>query len=119
MPGNILWSLIAAYGRRSLTRIKPQGTLLRTGKGTCSLGKGQDSSAFWREFIASNFLVTTQWKFHLVAKTVSYTFSNLVHMVHAAKKEIGSGRQVHGCLLEVKNNEKLQNVTRNNCRSRL
>ena len=40
-------------------------------------------------------------------------------MVHKAKKEIGPGRQVHGCLLEVTNTEKLQNVTRNNCRSRL
>ena len=39
-------------------------------------------------------------------------------MVYAAKKEIGPWRQM-GCLLEVKNNEKLQNVTRSNCRSRL
>ena len=80
---------MVAYGRRSLTRIIPQVTLLRRGKRTCSLGKGQDSSAFWREFIACNFLVTTQWKFHLVAKTVSYTLSSLVHMLLAANKEIG------------------------------
>ena len=99
-------SFAVAYGRRSLTRIKPQVTLLRTGKGTCSLGKGQkDSSALWKEFVAWNFLVTTQWKFLLVAKTVSYTLSSLYYtMVYAAKKEIGPWRQM-GCLLEVKNNE--------------
>ena len=55
-------------------------------------------------------------EFHVVAKKVSYTLSTLVHMVHAANKEIGSWLQM-GCLLEVKNNEKLQNVTRKNCRS--
>ena len=57
-------------------------------------------------------------EFHVVAKRVSYTLSTLVHMVHAANKEIGQRLQM-GCLLEVKNNEKLQNVTRKNCRSRL
>ena len=57
-------------------------------------------------------------EFYVAAKRVSYTLSTLVHMVHAANKEIGPWLQM-GCLLEVKNNEKLQNVTRKNCRSRL
>lgn len=52
--GTFLWSLTWQAVR--LTRIK-----LRRDKTTCYVGKGQDSSASWREFIAWTFLVTLQW----------------------------------------------------------
>ena len=87
--------LVVAYGRWSLTRIEPQGSLLRR----CT-----DTSTLWKIIYCMQFLSYNMCSSRLILKFFAYSKQHSTHSEHKRSDKSSSGR-----LQEIKNNGKSLN----------